>query len=118
MEKNVGVLVMIAVRRALSRPDRLREVIGDLKTRGVIPPDALPAADPLGWLVNGHVASIPAAAYKFTAAHPAVSTVLTGTANIDHFKSNVNAILGEPLPYLDAQRLRKVFGHIDESLGN
>ena len=116
-QHNVGVLVMIAVRRALSRPDRLREVVADLKTRDVISPDALPDDDPLGWLVKGHVESVPAAAYKFVTPDPAVSTVLTGTANLHHFQSNVAAILGEPLPEADGQRLRNVFGHITESLG-
>ncbi|MCZ6678524.1 MAG: aldo/keto reductase [Candidatus Poribacteria bacterium] len=117
-EKNVGVLIMIAVRKALSVPERLRQVIADLKSRGVIPPDALPDVHPLGWLVGAHVESVTAAAYKFVAAQPAVSTVFTGTANIDHLRANVDAILGPPLPDADMQRLREVFGHIDESLGN
>ena len=118
LEKNIGVLVMIAVRVALSKPERLREVIADLKSRDVIPSDALPGTDPLGWLVRGHVESVPAAAYKFVAAHPAVSTVLSGTSKIDNLKSNVKALLGAPLPAEDMQRLREIFGHIDESLGN
>ena len=118
LEKNIGVLVMIAVRVALSKPERLREVIADLKSRDVIPTDALPDTDPLGWLVRGHVESVPAAAYKFVAAHPAVSTVLSGTSKIDNLKSNVKALLGASLPAEDMQRLREIFGHIDESLGN
>jgi L-galactose dehydrogenase len=117
-EKNIGVLIMFAVRKALSDLEHLRQVIANLKSRRVIPADALPDEDPLGWLVRDHVESMPAAAYKFVAAHPAVSTILTGTANIDHFRSNVNAILGEPLPDTDMQRLRKIFGPIDESLGD
>lgn len=117
-EKNVGVLIMIAVRKALSVPERLSEVIADLKSRGVISPNALPDTDPLGWLVGNHAESLAAAAYKFVAAHPAVSTVLTGTANLDHFRFNLDAILGAPLPDAGMQRLRELFGHIDESLGN
>jgi L-galactose dehydrogenase len=117
-EKNVGVLIMIAVRKALSVLERLREVVADLKARGQIPADALPDDNPLGWLVGGDVQSIPAAAYKYVAAHPDVSTVLTGTANLNHFRSNLDAILGEPLPASDTQRLQEIFGHLDESLGN
>ncbi|HEV7215949.1 MAG TPA: aldo/keto reductase, partial [Chloroflexota bacterium] len=49
-ERNVGVLVMCAVRRAIARPDKLAEVIRDLKARGKLAPDALPDANPLGWL--------------------------------------------------------------------
>ena len=118
LDRNVGVLIMIAVRRALSKPDRLRETIADLKSRGRIRADAVPEADPLGWLINGHVESVPAAAYRFVADHPAVSTVLTGTANLDHLRRNVDAISGEPLPAAHMQRLRETFGHLDESLGN
>lgn len=117
-EKNVGVIVMMAVRVALSRPQRLRELIADLKSRGRIAADALPDDEPLGWLVDGQVKSVPAAAYKFVAQHPAVSTVLSGTANLDHFRDNVEAMLGEPLPAEDQQRIREVFGGIQEPVGN
>ena len=52
------------------------------------------------------------------AAHPAVGTVLTGTANVAHLEANVEAILGDPLPAEDAARLRSVFGDVWEPLGN
>ena len=59
---------------------------------------ALPAEDPLGWLVQGAVESVPAAGYKYVIAHPAMGTVLSGTANIEHLEANVRAILGPALP--------------------
>ena len=117
-EKNVGVICMVAVRRALSRPEVLRERIADAKARGLIPRDALPDEDPLGWLVKGHVASLPAAGYKYVAAHPAMGTVLSGTANVAHLEANVEAILGPPLPDEDMARLRSIFGDVWEPLGN
>lgn len=117
-ERNVGVICMVAVRRALSRPDYLRTQIADAKARGLIAADALPDEDPLGWLVKDHITSLPAAAYKFVNAHPAMGTVLSGTANIDHLEENVKAILGPPLPHADVERLRSVFGDVWEPLGN
>jgi aryl-alcohol dehydrogenase-like predicted oxidoreductase len=117
-KKRVGVICMVAVRRALSKPDILKARIADAKKRGVIAPDSVPDEDPLGWLVKGHVKSLPAAGYKYAAAHPAIGTVLTGTANIAHLEANVEAILGPPLPEEDMARLNEVFGDVWEALGN
>ena len=117
-ERNVGVICMVAVRRALSRPEALAERIAYAKDRGLIERDSVPDDDPLGWLVKGRVASLPAAAYKYVASHPAMGTVLTGTANIEHLEANVKAILGPPLPEDDMARLRDIFGAVWEPLGN
>ena len=118
LEKNVGVICMVAVRRALSRPEVLAERIAYAKEKGLIKRDSVPDEDPLGWLVKGHVSSLPAAAYKYVASHPAMGTVLTGTANIEHLEANVKAILGPPLPDEDMARLRDIFGAVWEPLGN
>lgn len=115
---DIGVIIMIAVRRALSNPDRLREVIADLVERGQLPADAVPADDPLGWLVHGDVTSVVDAAYRFAREHDAVDTVLTGTSRPEHLDANVAAILAGTLPAADQQRLRDIFGHLEEALGN
>ncbi|MDA0748949.1 MAG: hypothetical protein O2954_20720, partial [bacterium] len=86
--------------------------------RGVIAKDAVPDEDPLGWLIKGDVKSLPAAGYKFAAAHPAMSTVLSRTAKIAHLEANVEAILGPPLPEEDMVRLKQVFGNVWEPLAN
>ena len=117
-DRNVGVICMVAVRRALSRPETLKKNIDDAKSRGVMPPDALPEDDPLGWLISDEVPTLPAAGYKFAAAHPAIGTVLTGTANVGHLEANVDAILGPRLPDAHMKRLRDVFGDVWEPLGN
>ena len=65
--------------------------MADWKRRGLIPADGLPDVGPLGWLVHDDVDSIVSAGYKFAADHPGVSTVHTGTANIDHVEKNVAA---------------------------
>jgi len=116
--RNVGVLIMIAVRRTLSRVEALEKTIADLKKRRTIPEDALPDKNPLGWLVKNSVESVTAAAYKFAAAPEAVSTVITGTSKLSHLRSNIDAILGSPLATEDMARLNDIFGHMSESLGN
>ena len=117
-ERNVGVICMVAVRRALSQTDVLQARIQDAKARGLVAQDAVPDEDPLGWLVKDHVPSLPAAAYKYVHAHPAMGTVLSGTANLAHLEDNVKAILGPPLPEEDMARLRSIFGEVWEPLGN
>jgi L-galactose dehydrogenase len=113
-EHDVGVLDMAAVRVKLTRPEELRALLDEWVQRGLLPDDALPGEDPLGWLVQGATHSHIAAGYKFAAAHPAITTVLTGTANVDHLRANTEAILGEGLPVEHMQRLRELFGRIVE----
>jgi|DewCreStandDraft_5_1066085.scaffolds.fasta_scaffold00028_220 aryl-alcohol dehydrogenase-like predicted oxidoreductase len=114
-EHHIGVLNMASVRVKLTRPEELQALIQEWVARGLIPAGALPEQDPLGWLVQGPVDSVISAGYKFAAAHPAISTVLTGTANIHHLESHVAAILGEPLPEAHLRRLQELFGHLAEA---
>lgn len=113
-QHNVGVLNMAPVRVKLTRPDELKALIADWTARGLISEAALPADDPLGWLAEGTTGSAIGAGYKFAAAHPGISTVLTGTANLEHLKANVDAILGDPLPPAHVRRLEELFGHLEE----
>jgi aryl-alcohol dehydrogenase-like predicted oxidoreductase len=116
--RDVGILVMCAVRRAIANPEKLNELVKDLKARGELVPDALPDSGPLDWLVRGDVDSVSLAAYKFAAGHPGVSCVLTGTANQAHLEQNVAAVAGPPLPPEDRQKLLRLFGPIRRNLGN
>src|SRR5687767_11114840 len=116
--RDVGILVMCAVRRAIANPEKLAETIADLKQRGELAPGALTDNGPLDWLVRGHVDSVSSAAYKFAVEHPGVSCVLTGTANQAHLEQNVAAVLGPPLPPEDRHKLLKLFGPIRRNLGN
>lgn len=115
---DIGLIVMIAVRRALGNPERLREVIAELKADGHLAADALPKDDPLGWLVHDDVESVPEAAYRFVLEPSAISTVLTGTANPDHLDANVAAMARGPLPTKDRARLQSIFGGLALGLGN
>ena len=113
-QHDVGVLNMAPVRVKLTRPAELRELLDDWTARGLLAPDALPAADPLAWLVQGEVDSVISAGYKFAAEPAAITTVLTGTSSIAHLRSNAAAILGPPLPPEHTRRLQDVFGSIVE----
>jgi aryl-alcohol dehydrogenase-like predicted oxidoreductase len=115
---DAGVIGMVPVRRSLCRPDHLEERIRYAKAHGFIAPDALSDKKPLDWLLRDGVSSLPAAGYKYAAAHPAVGTVLSGTANLEHFEENLKAILGPPLPAEDMERLHAIFGRVEEPLAD
>lgn len=114
LQHGVGILNMAAVRIKLPDPVLLEALIADWKARKLIPADALPASDPLGFLVHDEVDSVISAGYKFAADHEAVATVLTGTATISHLVQNARALENPALCVADTERLKKLFGHIAE----
>ncbi|HJY82489.1 MAG TPA: aldo/keto reductase [Candidatus Binatia bacterium] len=119
LEKNIGVLCMFAVRRALSQPAQLRALIADLKQKGQIDPGACDAEDPLGFLTQeGKAATLPEAAYRYCRHEAGIDVVLTGTGNVEHLKANVASLLKPPLVQADLQRLKKIFGNVDSVSGN
>jgi L-galactose dehydrogenase len=118
-KKNIGVLGMFAVRRALSQPALLQALISNLRKSGQITPDACDDDDPLGFLTaGGKAATIPEAAYRFCRYEPGMHTVLTGTGNVGHLKENVASLLKPPLAQADLQRLERIFGNVDSVSGN
>ncbi len=119
LERGVGTLIMFAVRRALSQPLVLRELVGDLVVRGAIPSDGTDADDPLGFLVSEDSArSVVEAAYRFCSHEPGAHVILSGTSKLAHLEQNVAAIESGPLPPADRTRLAKLFGAIDFVSGN
>ena len=108
-EKNVGVIVMCAVRTIIVTPELLRETIRQWKAAGALPEDAVPDDGPLDWVLVPGVESLADAAYRFAVESSAVSTVLTGTANPRHLDDNVRSILAPPLPAAISERLRSTF---------
>ena len=109
---------MFAVRRALSRPDALRELVAKLIEQGKVDPAAVDRDDPLGFLADYGIGSVTEAAYRFCAHEPGCHVVLFGTGNPDHLVQNIAAINGDPLPAQVLDRLNAVFGRVDCVSGN
>jgi L-galactose dehydrogenase len=103
----VGVLIMFAVRRALTNPSRLREVLEGLIERGELDPEAVDARDALGYLED-----VRDAAYRFCVHEPGADLVLTGTGSPEHLDENVKSLLAPPLAPEVLDRLERSFGHI------
>jgi aryl-alcohol dehydrogenase-like predicted oxidoreductase len=118
-EKAIGILVMFAVRRALSRPERLHEVIQTLVERGEIDPAAIDPADPFGFLVReGGAASLPDAAYRFCRDEPGVHVVLVGTGNPHHLAENIASFARPPLHPASVQRVKELFQRVESVSGS
>jgi aryl-alcohol dehydrogenase-like predicted oxidoreductase len=121
IQKEIGVLVMFAVRRALSRPERLREVLAELIERGEVERGDvdLDRGDPLGFLVHeGGATSVPDAAYRFCRDEPGTHVVLSGTGNPAHLQANLASFERPPLPEADRRRLEQIFRRVDSVAGN
>jgi aryl-alcohol dehydrogenase-like predicted oxidoreductase len=113
-ERDIGVLVMFAVRKSLASAEGVRRVVDALVERQEVDPAALDAGDPLGFLLaDGGAGSYAEAAYRFARHEPGCHVVLTGTGSVDHLAANVAAINGPPLPLEHQKRLQELFGHVD-----
>jgi aryl-alcohol dehydrogenase-like predicted oxidoreductase len=115
-EKDVGTLIMFAVREALSHSDELRKVVGELIARGEVDGATVDAADPLGFL--GDARAVVEAAYRFCRHEPGAHVVLTGTGDPEHLKANVAAIRAPPLAPEALARLDAIFERVDSVSGN
>jgi len=112
-ERNVGTLIMFAVRRALTNPTRLCEVIETLMTNGELAPNSIDPRAPLGFL--GDVRD---AAYRFCSHEPGADVVLTGTGSVEHLEENVKSLLSPPLPRDQLDRLERLFGRVSSVSGH
>lgn len=117
--KDIGTLIMFAVRRALSHPDVLRGTVAKLLASGEVAAGAVDPQDPLGFL-RGHpgIASELEAAYRFCRHEPGAHVILTGTGSVEHLKANIAAINAPPLPAEISARLEAIFGGVDSVSGN
>ena len=117
--KNIGVLDMFAVRRALANPDALKELVADLARQGLLDGRDVDKDDPLGFVLEGAVAaSIPDAAYRFCRYEPGIHVVLSGTGSVAHLEANAASLSAPPLPAEVTERLRRLFADIDSVSGN
>jgi aryl-alcohol dehydrogenase-like predicted oxidoreductase len=119
IKNNVATQIMFAVRRALSQPDVLAEVINQLIDSGELKEAIVDQQSPLGFIEDhADVRSVVQAAYRFCRHEPGATVVLTGTGSDDHLRENVESILSEPLPGEVMAKLDELFGLVDSVSGN
>jgi len=118
IEKNVGVLVMFAVRLALSNPERLKKVIEELIRNKKIDAANIDMGNPLGFLLHENSAvSITDAAYRFCRYEPGTHVILSGTGNTDHLAQNIASFSRSALPKKDIIKVRDIFKNVDSITG-
>lgn len=115
---DVGVMSIFTARRAFTRVERIAAVIRDLVRRGIVPDGELDPEQPLSWLLDEEMPKLVHAAYRFSAASEDVTTIVSGTINPEHLRENIAMVLGRPFPADDYQRLKELFGHVAEPVGN
>ncbi len=119
LKNNVATQIMFAVRRALSQPDALCEIVEKLIDSGELQESLVDAKNPLNFLeAHPEINSIVQAAYRFCRHEPGANVILTGTGSEEHLTENVNSILAEALPTAVQTRLQDVFGMVDSVSGN
>ena len=115
-EHGVGTMIMFAVRRAFSRPQRLRELLAELAGRGEVAPELAAADDPLRFL-SAEAADLAEAAYRYCSFQPGASTVLSGTGNLDHLQRNVASFARGPLSAAAMARIDRLFARVTSTSG-
>jgi aryl-alcohol dehydrogenase-like predicted oxidoreductase len=119
IEKDIGILVMFAVRRALSQSERLKPLIQELIDKKQVNPADIDGQNPLGFLTHkGGGADLVDAAYRFCRYEAGVHVTLSGTGNPTHLRANLESFGRPPLPEADEDRLRRIFQQVDSVSGD
>ena len=118
IEKDIGVLIMFALRRALSRRDKLLATLQALIETGELEGDEVDLDNPLGFLLeDGLSVSITDAAYRFCRAERGAHVILSGTGNPQHLDHNLASFARPPLPPEHVARLKHVFRNVTSVTG-
>lgn len=116
--RDIGVLVMFAVRLAFSRPERLKAILRELMEQGKVDPAMVNTDDPLGFvLAESDAVSLADAAYRFCMCEPGTHVILSGTGSMDHVEMNLESFDRGPLPEDVVARLKTIFAHVDSVSG-
>jgi len=117
-EKQIGVLIIFAVRLALSRPDRLRRALESLIETGELDAREIDLDRPLGFLgEDGLDPDTTDAAYRFCRDEPGAHVVLSGTSNPQHLAANLASFARPPLPPQHTARLQRLFRNVVSATG-
>ena len=118
IEKQIGVLIMFAVRLALSRPEQLRRTLESLIETGELDAREIDLDTPLGFLGEDRIApDTTDAAYRFCRDEPGVHVVLSGTSNPSHLAANIASFARPPLPPRQITRLQRIFRNVVSATG-
>lgn len=116
--RGIGTLIMFAVRRAFSQPERMRAILEELVAQGQLDPEFSRQDDPFRFLIDGGAVSLPDAAYRFCRCEPGADVVLSGTGKVEHLESNVESFGRPPLSPEATARAKAIFARVDSISGS
>ena len=118
IEKNIGILIMFAIRRALSQPQKLHEALQQLIHNGELDPDDINLDDPFGHILSAGIAeSVPDLSYRFCREEPGTHVILSGTSNPAHLQANLESLNRPTLPQETLARLKHIFRNVHSITG-
>lgn len=97
-KKNIGVMAMYAVRKALRSEKNLAQAIEYLKQTQQMDPKLTVKDVQEALIGNQKALTLQDAAYRFCSHEPGVDVVLSGTGNLRHLEENILSIIRPPLP--------------------
>lgn len=113
-DRGVGIVVACAIRKVISDPDLLEQVIENWKREGLLD-ESIPSHGALDWLLD-EAPSVTSAAYRFASQADEVSCVLTGTSSPGHLRQNAAAITEPPLSEPSLERIWRTFGPVGRNV--
>ena len=117
-EHDVGVMNIFSVRNIFKDPTRLRETIEDLQRRELLDESIDPRAPYDFLLEDPEIETLVEAAYRFVVYTEGVTTAVCSAVTLDKIEQNIRSIARGPLPEMHVNRIRRLFGHINEPVGN
>jgi len=118
-QRGIGTLVMFAVRRALSQPQKLHETLTQLIESGEVDAADIDLDDPLDFAVRDSDArNVTEVAYRFCRHETGADVVLTGTGNIAHLEANIASLQRGPLPQAVQDKIRRIFARATSAHGS
>ena len=118
-EKNIGVLDMFAVRKALISSENLHSRLQQLSEQGQLDISQFDLNNPLADILQASGCdSLTELAYRFCASEPGIHSILSGTGNPQHLIANSQAILKGTLPESIRQKLISLFQSVDSISGD
>lgn len=106
---SVAILNMAPVRSTLTREKDQAALFEEWRKDGTVELSSLDEQNPFGWLLHNGVESVIDAGYRFAAMNSGISTVISGTSNVEHLEANARSLEAATLPDADFQRLCRIF---------
>ena len=112
IKRNIGVLDMFAVRRALINEQFFKKELSLLVSKGLFDENAIDMTAKMILDAAG-AKELPEAAYRFCLDGPGIHSVLFGTGNMDHLRSNIEYMEKGPLPRKARDQIKHIFREVD-----